>query len=346
MRSLETFVLVIAAAVVTIALAAAPAHAVRIKDLGTIYGPMENLIVGYGLVVGLAGTGDDSKFSTATKVLSNTLTNLRISSSPLDVRGAKNSAIVVVSATLPAYNHVGDRLNVQVASVGNAKSLTGGRLVMAPLGVPDVVEMIALASGDVKVDEANPTSGIIDNGAIVQRSVPTDLIPGNKLTFKLLPQNADASVATRIVEAIHQDMNIDTAAGQQPVARATDEATIEIALTGKQIEDPVPFISRIERLSVPGVAYDMEARVVTDEKKGTFWAINGNVEIAPVKVGYGQFLVEIESQETKSAQGVQTTTLDDLINALKTSQATPADVNGILKALETAGALHAKVVRQ
>jgi flagellar P-ring protein FlgI len=344
MRSVRTCVLSTVVAALMIVLATTPAHAVRIKDLGQIYGPMENPIVGYGLVVGLSGTGDDSKFATAIKVLSNTLTNLRISSSPLEVRGAKNAAVVMVSATLPAYNHVGDRLNVQVASVGNAKSLVGGKLVICPLGVPDVAEMIALASGEIKVDDANPTSGAIEGGAIVQKSVPTDLIPGRKLTFRLL--NADFSIATRIVEAIHQDMNIDTAGGQQPIARAADAATIEIALTDRQMEDPVPFISRIERLSVPGVAYDMEARVVLDEKKGAFWAINGNVEIAPVTVGYGTFQVEIKSQEAKTAQAAQTTTLDDLVLALKTQQATPEDVNGILKALEAAGALHAKVVRQ
>ena len=328
------------AAALAVALMAGGAQATRIKDLGRVYGPMENPIIGYGLVVGLTGTGDDAKFATAIKILSNTLTNLRVSVSPQDIVGAKNVAVVFVSATLPAYNQVGDRLDVQVSAVGDAKSIAGGRLVVCPLGVP-TDEMIAIASGTVKAADQSPTTGVIEGGAIVQKSVPAELAPEGKLTFKLLPQNADFSIATRIVEAIHQDMNIDTAAGQQPIARAVDAGTVEIQLSPKQLDDPVPFISRIERLSVPGVAYDMEARVLIDDKKGAYYAINGNVEVAPVKVGFGS--IEIEVAATPQGGG---TTLDSLMTALKNAQATPQDVDGILKALEAVGALHAKVVHQ
>ena len=189
------------------------------------------------------------------------------------------------------------------------------------------------------MDAEFPTTGKIENGALVQAVVPTDLTVDGKLIFKLLPQNADFSVATRIVEAIHQDMNIDTAAGDAPVARAADAATVEITLTASQLENPVPFISRIERLTVPGLDI-MEARVVINEKEGRY-SIDGNVEISPVVAGYNGIQVQI-----KSARCDQATTLDDLVKALRDISATPEDVIGILKALESAGVLHAKVMRE
>ncbi len=136
-------------------------------------------------------------------------------------------------------------------------------------------------------------------------------------------------------------MNIDTSAGAAPVARALDAATIEITLTPAQLDNPVPFISRIERLNVPGLDYDMEARVVIDERGGEFYAINGNVEISPVVVGYNNIQIQIRPDAAATA-----TTLDDLVSALRALSAAPSDVVGILKALDSAGALHAKVVRK
>jgi len=353
------------------ALIAGTAEGVRIKDLGRVYGPMENPLVGAGLVVGLPGTGDDAKFTPAIRALCNMLTNLDAGSLPIEVRGTKNVALVMVSATLPAYNSKGDKLDVQVSSIGNAKSLAGGQLLICPLlgprmkatqpnggisgqasgGTDDLavsqgtgqsrsLKVYAIASGYVKVDGANPTQGTVVRGAEVQSAVPAELTPGNKVTFKLLPQNADASVATLIVQAIHQDMNIDTTRGDLPVAYAADPATIEVKLNDSQAANPVAFISRLEKLWVPGLDYALEARVVIDEKKGTFFAMNGNVEISPVVVGQGNIQITI-----KPAQGEEATTLDDLVQALKDLNATPADVAGIVKSLEALGAIHAKVIR-
>jgi flagellar P-ring protein FlgI len=332
------------AAGMALALLAGAAQAVRIKDLGRVYGPMETPLTGYGLVVGLSGTGDDVKFLPAVKMLANTFANLspEARNVAFDMRGAKNVAVVMVSATLPPFSRIGDRITIEVASAGNAKSLAGGRLILCPIGVTmPGYEDIAIASGDVKVSETTPAKGVIEGGAIVQMAVPDELTPNRKITFKLLPQNADYSVATHIVKAIHEDMNIDTEAGQPAVAHAVDAATIEIALSDKQLEDPVRFISRIEQLSVPGLDFDMEARVVIDEKSNTFYAINGNVEISPVVVDYNAILIQIKANQSST-----TTTLDDLVATLRQVNATPADVIGILKALESAGALHAKVVRK
>lgn len=332
-----------AAAVAAVLLSVcAGARAVRIKDLGEVYGPMENPITGKGLVVGLSGSGDDAKFAPAIKMLANMLNTLGTSTLPVEVAGTKNVAVVNVTATLPRFHKVGDRMDVKVSAVGNAKSLAGGRLVICPLGAGG--EMYALASGDVKIDERYPTSAVVAGGAIIQRELPAQLTPGNKLTFKLLPQNADYSTASRIVDAIHQDLSIDledTSSGGTPVARAVDAATIEVSLTPEQLANPVPFISQLERLSIPGLDYDMEARVHIDEKNGTFYAINGNAEISPVTVGHNSIQITI-GPDTEGGSS----TLYNLVEALSDLKASPEDVVGILKSLEKVGALHAKVVRE
>jgi flagellar P-ring protein precursor FlgI len=331
---------ILLAAILAGLLIALPAHAVRIKDLGRVYGPMDNPLVGYGLVTGLNGSGDDAKFAPAIKMLSNMLTRLGAGSLPVEVRGSKNAALVMVSGVLAPFNGAGDRFNVEVTAVGNAKSLEGGSLVVCPLGA--MGEEYAIASGALEVDPEYPTRATVAGGGIVQKQVPAQLTPNGRVTFKLLPQNADFSIATLIVAAIHQDLSIDIANGDDPIARAVDAATIEIKLSAKQLEDPVPFISQIERLPVPGLDYHMEARVVIDQKKGTYYAMNGNVEIAPrVVAQYGSIQVQIEA-----TQGEEATTLENLVDALRNLNASPEDVVGILKALETLGALHAKVIRE
>ncbi|MCD6405438.1 MAG: flagellar basal body P-ring protein FlgI [Planctomycetes bacterium] len=329
------------AAVVVWVLLAGACFAGRIKDIAELHGPMENPIEGYGLIVGLNGTGDDAKFQPAIKLLSNMLSNLGAGVLPAEVLGTKNVAVVTVSATLPPFNKVGDRIDIQVAAVGNTKSLAGGRLELCPLGAGG--RILAIASGSLRVDALNPTTAVIEKGAIIQRSVPADLTPGGKLTFKLLAENVDYSIATRIVNAINEDymFGADSGGNARPIARAADAKTIEVTLTPEQLANPVPFIYRLERLTVPGLEQAMEARVVIDEKNGTFFAINGNVEISPVVVGHGNLQVEI-----KKNLDDQTSTLDDLVAALRDLDAAVPDVIGILKALEAAGALHAKVIRK
>jgi len=339
MRTAKNFLTICLAALLALSALLSPAGATRVKDIARLEGPMANPLVGYGLVVGLNGTGDDRKFAPAIRMLSNMLSNLGAGTLPAEVAGSENVAVVAVEATLPPFNRQGDRLDVEVSAVGNAKSLEGGRLVVCPLTAGGAV--YAIASGRLQADRRNPTTATIPEGAMVQREVAPELTPGDKLTFKLLPQNADYSVATRIVNAIHQDMDVDPARGDRPVARAVDAATIEVELSEKQLENPVPFISRLERLNVPGLSHDMEARVVIDEGDGSFYAINGNVEISPVVVGWNGIQVKIQP-----SSGQETTTLDDLVSALRQIGASAPDVIGILESLETAGALHAKVIRK
>lgn len=327
-------------AVVVLSLVTATAFGTRVKDIADLYGPMENPLVGYGLVVGLAGTGDDAKFQPAIKGLANLLSTLGAQALPVEVAKSKNCALVTVSATLPAFNRMGDKLDVHVAAVGNAKSLEGGRLVLCPLGAPSA-GMLATAEGSLRVEATRPTTGVIERGAIVQREIPAQQTPGNKITFKLRAEHADNAVAARIVETIHESEDINPALGDTPIARAVDAATIEVSLSAEQLADPVPFIAQLEWLPVPGLDLNLPARVEIDVTNGTFYAINGSVEISPVVVQYGNLQVEI-----KPKRGGQGSTLDDLITALRTLDATSEDVIGVLKALESVGALHAQVVRK
>lgn len=330
------------AALVVTAVLASGAVAVRIKDITEVHGPMANPLVGTGLVVGLNGTGDDAKFAPAIKLLSNMLSNLGAEALPTEVFASKNVAVVSISSTLPKFNRVGDLLTVRVAAVGNAKSLEGGTLALCPLmaGPPGAMKVYAIAHGPLKVDPYSPGTAVIADGAIVQQSVPAVLTPGGKLTFKLLDEYADFSVANSIVKVIHEDLNIDTVKGDKPVAFAVDAKSVEVTLSALQLGDPVRFISQLEWLSVPGLARQLEAKVVIDERRGLFYAVNGNVEISPVIVGYGSLQIEIGPER---ADG--TTTLDDLVAALRSIEAPPQDIIGLLLTMEASGALLAKVIR-
>ncbi len=319
------------------------AFAARIKDIAEVYGPMENPLVGTGLVVGLSGTGDDAKFAPAIKQLANMLSNLGAEALPAEVAYSKNVAVVTVWATLPKFNKVGDRLTVEVSGVGNAQSLEGGRLALCPLMAPGPdgrMAVYAIAQGTLSVDPQWPCNAVIEDAAIVQRAVPTDFLPGNRVTFKLRNEYADYSIAANIVKAIHADLNIDTLKGDSAVAFAVDARTVEVRLSEEQMADPVGFISQLEWLGVPGLSRDLEARVVIDERRGLFYAIAGNVEVSPAFARHGNLEVAIKADED------QGTTLEDLVKGLRDLEASPEDVVGILKELEALGALHAKVIRK
>lgn len=332
-------------AAVLLLTAPAGAWAVHLKDISEIDGPVENPIEGTGLVVGLNGTGDDAKFAPAIEHLSNMLRRLGNDALPQQVVASKNVALVNVSAMLPKYNYVGQKLRVSVAAVGNAKSLEGGRLLVCPLLAPDstgeTLVAYATANGRLMIDRDTPTSGHIETGAIVRKSVPAELTLDGKLIFRLDEPYANATVASRVVNAINQDKSFNGAGSGSAIAKALDPRTIQVQLTPEQLADPVTVISELERLSIPSVARDMVATVVIDGRKGLFYAINGNVEISKAVVAYENLQLEIKPQQEGEA-----TTLDDLVKALRVLDASPRDVIGLLLALKDAGALHAKVVRK
>ncbi|WP_194743912.1 flagellar basal body P-ring protein FlgI [Thermaurantiacus tibetensis] len=355
---------------------ALPALAERVKDVARFQGVRGNALVGYGLVVGLPGTGDDN--------LVFTLQSMRSAAAALGVRvppnanaQLKNSAAVMLTAELPPFAKPGQRIDVSVAALGRAKSLRGGTLLLAELKGPDG-ETYALAQGPLTVGGFGaegadgsrivvntPTSGRIPGGAIVERAVPLPFAgPGPAggpapLVLDLL--SPSFSLAQAIAEAIN-------AAEGAPVAEALDAVSVAVRAPA----DPaarVRLAARIEALEVSGSA--PPARVVVNARTGTV-VIGGNVRLLPAAVAHGNLTVRVTetlnvSQPAPFARGGRTVVtpqsdvaaeeeqvrmavlapgprLQDLVDAINALGAAPGDLVAILEALREAGALRAELV--
>jgi len=346
------------------------AETVRIKDITQVEGVRGNQLVGYGLVVGLSGTGDSRSSLFTNQSLSNMLSKLGITVDSQQVR-SKNVAAVIVTAELPPFVSEGERIDVTVSSLGDAKSLQGGILLLTPLkGVDGKVYAVAqgplsvggfaAGGGGNQVQQNHPTVGKIPNGAIVERSVSTSFVNSLKGTFSLLLQNPDFVTATRIARVINQELG-----GQR--ARVIDANRVEVSIP-ESFSDRVPqLLAMIGELPVEP---DVPARVVVNERTGTV-VIGGNVRILPVALAHGNLTVSIQTQyevsqpppfpggETQVVpqQEVQAAqeegrlfrvesgnTIDDLINSLNALGVTPRDLVAILQALKKAGALQGELI--
>ncbi|MGZ3182506.1 MAG: flagellar basal body P-ring protein FlgI [Telluria sp.] len=366
------------AALALFLLAAAAAHAdtVRLKDIGKFAGWRDNALVGYGLVTGLAGTGDSPGNKTTRQSIANVLSQFDVAVQPADVL-SRNAAAVMVTARLPAVARVGDTLDVTVTSLGDARSLAGGNLLLAPLKGPDgkvyALAQGALFVGGYKYDlngnvaqKNHPTVGAIPAGATVETPVQAHVLrPDQTLTFTLA--EADYTTASRIAAAIN------TAFGQ-PLARAEDAEGVTIAVPEAERAHLVDFVTRIEKL---GVEPDGRARVVVDERTGTVVS-GGDVRIARVVISHGDLKLAIVTDNTVSqplvigrADGgavrtevvansrikagerdetgfvsASNNTVADLIQALTRIKTPTRDIISILRAVKAAGALHADLVIQ
>lgn len=351
------------------------AQEVRLKDLGRFLGWRDNMLVGYGVVTGLAGTGDSGRNRPSRQALANILGQFDMSVLTDDME-SRNIAAVIVTATLPPSAYVGDKLDITVTSIGDARSLAGGSLLMTPLYGPDRA-VYALGQGPVTTGgyryDANgnlaqknhTTAGQIPEGATVEVPVRADLrVDGEGLVFVL--KNPDVTTAERITEKINSDLGKET-------AFAEGASAIRIKLSAVQTSNLNRFIARIEGLKV---APDQHARVVVNEKTGTVVA-GGDVKISSVVISHGDLKVSISSE----AQGIQptvigtsgtgvrslvitnskldvkendrvaaaafpNTTVADLVQALAKMRVNTRDMITILQAVKTAGALHAELVVQ
>ncbi len=335
----------------------------RIKDLTTIEGVRENLLVGYGLVVGLDDTGDDTKMYYQS--ISNMLERLgiHVPASKVDVG---NVAAVIVTAKLPPFAKPGMKIDVDVASIGDADSLQGGTLIMTPLFGPDG-KIYAVAQGPVsiggfnaqgggqRVQKNHPTAGRIPNGAIVEREVPSAFASGSVVKFNL--NVPDFVTASRIAEAINRVW--------PGVAKAVDPATVRVVVPPNYRGHFVDFIAKVQELDV---VQDGQAKVVISERTGTI-VMGADVRVLPVAVSHGSLTVKVESTPKVSQPGplsggatvvTQQTKLSveekkgpfftiglnkrevkvsDLIEALNRIGASPRDIIAILRAIKAAGAL-------
>ena len=325
---------------ILVAAAAWSQVAVKLKDLVYVDGIRDNQILGYGLVVGLQGTGDTRSELTGIS-LGNLLKNLGLVSE--DNFRSKNTAAVLITANLPAFARPGDRIDVTVSSINNAKSLEGGILVQSPLrGADDRIYAVAQGplAGSVKdkaVSGVKTVSGIT-GGAIVERAVEPEYV--TKGIVNLTLKNWDFSVANQILKSVKE-------------LYATSEPKLEkggkISLKIPENVSVTEFISKIEDLEVNPV---YSARVVINERSGTI-VMGGDIKLSEVMVSREGITVKIEGKEKSPSQGAkegsafqikESASVKDLVDTLNYVGASTKDTIAIIKALKDAGALHAELI--
>jgi flagellar P-ring protein precursor FlgI len=347
---------------------------VRLKDLGRFLGWRDNALVGYGIVTGLAGSGDSPRSAITKQALSNVLGRLGSNLSP-DLLESRNVAAVIVTATLPPTAKVGDRIDVTATSIGDARSLVGGMLLMTPLLGADQ-QRYALAQGALVVggynfeDNGNlrqknyPTTGVCVGGATVEAPVDADLVGADgRLTFIL--REPDFTTSQRIADSLNQLLGDGSAS-----ARSADSVTIDASASRNDLNR---LIARIENVEI---APDQIARVVINERSGTVVA-GGGVKISSVVIAQGDIKISVDvdhqasqplvlggiapdarslivtNSKLKVTDGshdasvrVPDTTVADLVRALVKAQIDTRRVIAVLQAIKAAGAMHADIVVQ
>lgn len=338
-----------------------------VRDIASIEGVRDNQLVGYGLVTGLRGTGDSQQTFFTVQTLANTLQRMGVQITPATVT-VKNVAAVFVTASLPPFARPGMQLDVTVSSVGDAKSLSGGVLLLTALRAADG-KVYAVSQGPLTLggySEGNsrnakivnhPTTARIANGASVERDASIDLTKLQKLSFLLM--NPDFGTARSLERAINADFN-------SSVARAVDSRRIEVNIASSGEGSVTDLIARIQALRV---AVAQPAQVVVNERTGTI-VMGGDVRLSPVSVIQGSLSIDVETQQAVSqpapfsngttatttttkinvqdrpAQSIQLqagASVEDLIRGLHSIGATSHDIIAILQAIKAAGGLQAEL---
>ncbi len=359
----STLSVVLVAALVCVVPVSGSAAKLRIKDISHIKGVRINQLVGYGLVVGLGRTGDQSRSTLFTEY--NLIRNMGLRMNPNDIRST-NTAAVVVTATVPPFAKEGDRIDVVVSSMADAKSLEGGTLVATQLVAPNG-EVVAVAQGPVSVGGTSvdaggsskrtsvTTAGRVPQGAVMEREIFTEI--GDDFGMELVLDRTDFTMANRVAQAITSAL---------APAQAIDGSTIRVHLPEKYLDDKVRFISIMENLEVNSI--DEIAKVVVNERTGTIVIGNG-VRLLPAAVAHGGITVTVKTtneisqpgafSQTGETMGVTNSeieiekvpgslvelnggaTLSDLVAALNAIGVAPVDLISILQALKAAGSLEA-----
>ncbi|MDE9450315.1 flagellar basal body P-ring protein FlgI [Aliiroseovarius sp. Z3] len=353
-----------------LSLSAAYGNSVRIKDLVEFDGVRGNDLVGYGLVVGLNGTGDGIRNAPFTEdIMSNILERLGVNITGEQFR-PKNVAAVFVTAALPPFARAGSRIDVTVSAIGDAKSLLGGTLIMTPLNAADgeiyavgqgtVIAGGAVAEGDAgKVTQGVPTSGVIPNGARVEQEIDFDF---TKLkSIRLALRTPDFTTAERIERAINAKFD-------RVVSRMLDSGTVVVDINATRAISPAHAIGTIENL---GVEPERKAKVVVDQRSGTI-VMGSDVRISRVAVSQGNLTLRIQESPVvvqpnpfsngepilvpRTNAGIEEepgiglaevdggASLSDVIAGLNALGVAPRDLIDILKSIKAAGALHADFV--
>ncbi len=343
--------------------------AARLKDLVSIEGVRENQLIGYGIVVGLAGTGDKQQTVFSTQSLTNMLERMGIAVSPTAIR-VKNTAAVMVTATLPAFAQPGLHIDTTVSSIGDAANLQGGILVMTSLRGADG-QVYAVAQGPVVTGGFSagrggtsqtvnhPTVGRSPNAATVERAAPS-VAP--KSVVRLQLRQSDFTTSTRIEAAINQ--RFSNAA--RPPAQADNAGLVSVTIPPEYMARTTEFLAELEKLAVEA---DSPARVIINERTGTI-VLGKDVRVAPVAILHGNLNVEIlttlkvsqpgpmgagatevvpqtevgvKEEKARNVVLKQGATVEELVRALAAIGSTPRDIIAILQSLRSAGALDAEL---
>jgi flagellar P-ring protein precursor FlgI len=349
-------------------------YAARIKDIAYFTGNRSNQLIGYGLVVGLKGTGDKDKTQFTVSTLANLLDNMGIHVDPIAVK-VKNVAAVMVTANLPAYARNGARIDAQASSMGDATSIEGGTLLMTPLQGPDG-QTYAVAQGPIStggfsasgqggggVTKNFPTVGYISGGVIVEKAVANNHLRSNHL--ELVLKNPDFTTAARIARCINQSLG-------GSYADAVDAGAVKLQVPPGDSSRMVQLVSQIEDLQVQP---EVVAKIVINERTGTI-VMGENVRISPVAIAQGSLTVQVtetptvsqplpfsqgqtavvprtqvsvqEGKGTKEGKGPLyviggETTITQLVKGLNAIGVTPRDLISILQAIKAAGAIQAEI---
>jgi flagellar P-ring protein FlgI len=350
--------------------------AVKIKDLGRFDGARDSIVLGYGLVVGLSGTGDSRRSLATVQSVSNMLQEFGLQVPPGAVN-ARNVAAVLVTAKLPGFVSAGDRLDVNVSSVGDASSLAGGTLLMTPMMGADrsvyAVAQGALSIGGFRYEQNgtvrqknHPTSGNIPEGAIAERSLTPQLLAQDG-SLDLILNDPDFTTATRVAATINDNIR---GAAATPITAGR----VRLASASVDPANLVALIASVENLSVePGG----RARVVVNERTGTIVS-GGNVWLSEVTITQGDIRVSIDQRflisqpeggfirpgagirtavvpestvdvteaDVKAVNLPQGATIAELVSALTSIKASSRDVIAVLQGIKRAGALHAELIIQ
>lgn len=345
----------------------APSHAARLKDIASFEGVRSNQLIGYGLVVGLNGTGDSSNTEFMQKSLGEAFARMGVSADPKKFK-VKNVAAVMVTADLPPFSRQGSKIDVLVSSVGDAKSLQGGTLLMTPLKAANQ-DIYAVAQGaisiggfvvtsnETSIQQNHPTVGRIANGADIEKEVDFELNDMSEL--KLALNNPDFTTALRMSDRIN-----DLLGGSY--AKAGDSGSVDLKVPGHYRDKLVQLIARIESLEVEP---DVQAKIVLNERTGTV-VMGENVRISTVAVAHGNLTIQVTTQFQVSqpnflARGdtkvvpqtsilantgdegtlgiVDGVSIGELVKALNELGVTPRDLIAILQAIKASGALQADI---
>ena len=344
------------------------AHAARIKDIADIEGVRQNQLVGYGLVVGLNGTGDGKKAKFTFESMASMLEKMGVTVSAKDIEKVENVAAVMVTADLPPFARVGSRIDAMVSSIGDAESLYGGTLLLTPLRAangkiysvvqgPVIIGGFSAGGAEAKVQKNFPTVGRILGGALIEREMLSDF--AGKDAFSLTLHNPDFTTASRVAEAI----NIALC---DRLARTPDAGSVEVKVPERYCGNIVELVALIEGLHVTP---DTVSKVVINERTGTV-VMGKNVRISTVAVAHGNLSIEVreaasvsqplpfsegetvvvpeteisvKEEKTKLLLLKKGVTIAEVVRGLNALGVSPRDLITIFRSIKAAGALQARL---